>query len=260
MPNEWLASGLRELGVASGDVVLVHTSMKGLGHVDVGASAVIDSLLQAVGADGTVLFPTLTGSAADSVGHPPAIDLVSTPCASWVGVVPEVARQRADAIRSVHPTHSVVALGANREAWTAGHELGNSPCDAASPYHRLMEHGGKILLLGGVTHDSNTSMHCLEEIANVPYHLQDEVAVGTVRISDGSVVEVPNRLHLWRNRYSHKNLTRDFTVVNQPLLQAGVQRSAPIGESMSTLIDAGGMRDVLMPLLMDDPIFLLAQQ
>ncbi len=258
MPNEWLVSGLRELGVSSGDVMLVHTSMKGLGHVDGGASAVIDSLLQAVGPNGTVLFPTLTGSGEDDVDNPPAIDLDSTPCASWVGVVPEVARQRPDAIRSVHPTHSVVALGANREVWTAGHHLGDSPCDSSSPYYRLMENGGKILLLGGVTHESNTSLHCLEEITSVPYHLQDEVTIGTVRISDGTVVEVLNRLHLWRNRYHHKNLTRDFSVVNQPLLQAGAQRSAPIGESMSTLIDAGGMRDVLVPLLTSDPLFLLA--
>lgn len=255
MPNEWLTNGLNDLGLTNGDVVLVHSSMKGLGHIDGGPNAVIDALLHAVGPRGTVLFPTLTGAMADLPENPPKIDLATTPC--WTGLIPETARQRPGAVRSLHPTHSVVALGANQERWTAGHELGHSPCDEASPYFHLMEQGGKILLLGGVDHDSNTSLHCIEEIAAVPYHLQDDVTHGTVRLPDGEIVTVSNQLHLWRNRYSHLNLLRNFNVVAQPLLAAGYQTFATIGETGSTLIDARGMREVLLPILAKDPLFLL---
>lgn len=257
MPNEWLTAGLAEIGLKHGDVVLVHTSMKGLGYIDGGPGAVIDAVLSAVGPDGTILFPTLTGSDTDGPENPPAIDLASTPCARFVGIVPETARQRSDAIRSIHPTHSVVALGANREFWTSGHEHSHTPCDEASPYYRLMEEGGKILLLGGVTHNSNTSMHCIEELAGVPYHLQHEVTDGTVTLPDGTTVTVSNRLHLWRSRYSHLNLPRDFTAAADPLIKAGHQRSVTIGQTESTLIDARGMREVLLPILADDPLFLL---
>lgn len=259
MPNEWLTTGLRDLGLATGDVVLIHASMKGLGHTDGGPDAVIDALLTAVGPTGTVLFPTLTGGDTNGPENPPAIDLATTPAASWVGILPETARQRPDAMRSIHPTHSVAALGANQNEWTMGHQHGQSPCDSASPYHRLMEQGGKILLLGGVTHESNTALHCIEEIADVPYHLQDDVTQGTVRLPDGEIITVSNRLHLWRNRYSHRNLLRNFDKVDGPLIAAGAQQSATIGNSTSILIDAGRMRDVLPPILERDPLFLLNQ-
>lgn len=256
----WLQSELRDLGLADGDAVLVHTSMKGLGPIDGGADAVIDALLAVVGETGTLLLPTLTGSAEDGPDHPPSIDLATTPCASWVGIMPEVARQRTDAMRSIHPTHSVVALGANQTYWTNGHEHGHSPCDESSPYFRLMEEGGKILLLGGVDHNSNTSLHCIEEIAGVPYHLQDDVSEGIVTLPNGENVVVSNHLHLWRNRYSHRNLLREFNNVATPLTSVGAQIVATIGQSTSTLIDARGMREVLIPLLRNDPLFLLAAQ
>ncbi len=256
LPAE-LITGLGELGLVPGDVVLVHTSMKGLGHVDGGPNAVIAALLEAVGEEGTVLFPSLTGSDADAPDRPPVIDLVSTPCARFVGIVPEAARQYPGARRSIHPTHSVVALGANREVWTSGHEHGASPCDEASPYFRLMERGGKILLLGGVTHNSNTSMHCIEELTGVPYHLQEELTDGRVRLPHGDEVIVRNRLHMWAELYSEFELERDFTLAAGPLAAAGAQRTHRIGESESTLIDARAMRDVLVPILKNDRLFLL---
>lgn len=259
MAKNWLTTDLRTLGLAPGDVVLVHTSMKGLGHIDGGPNAVIEALLEAVGEEGTVLFPTLTGSDKDGPDHPPVIDLASTPCARFVGIVPEAARQYPGAVRSVHPTHSVVALGANQERWTNGHEHGASPCDEASPYYRLMEQGGKILLLGGVTHNSNTSMHCIEEIAGVPYHLHEALSDGRVRLPDGNEVVVRNRLHQWAELYSEFDLERDFTLANDPLIAAGAQRQHAIGPTDSTLIDARAMRDVLVPILKTDPLFLLRQ-
>jgi aminoglycoside 3-N-acetyltransferase len=257
MSPEALTSELRRLGLTPGDVVLVHTSMKGLGHVVGGPNAVIGALLEAVGPEGTVLFPTLTGSKEDGPDRPPVIDLLTTPCARFVGIVPEAARQYPGAVRSIHPTHSVVALGANRELWTSGHQRGVSPCDEASPYYRLMERGGKILLLGGVTHNSNTSMHCIEEIADVPYHLHAEFSDGRVTMPDGSDVTVRNRLHLWADLYSGLKLERDFTAAIDPLIAANAQRSRRIGQSESTLIDARAMRDVLVSILQRDPLFLL---
>lgn len=257
--HHWLTTALSELGLAEGDVVLVHSSLSGLGWIEGGPAAVIDALLAAVGESGTVMFPTLTGAKTNDPEHPPTIELATTPAQDWVGIIPETARQRPDARRSIHPTHSVVALGANREVWTQGHELGDSPCDEASPYYRLMDRGGKILLLGGVTHESNTSLHCIEEIAGVPYHLQEQRANGVVVMPSGEEVIVRNHLHLWRNRYSHRNLVRDFSTVAEPLTRGGIQQQRSIGDSVTTLIDAAGMREVLLPILARDPLALLTQ-
>lgn len=247
--RERLVDDLRALGLRSGDVVLVHSSLSGLGWVEGGADAVIDALVETVSPAGTVLFPTLTGKPDDGPQRPPVIDLAATPC--WTGTIPETARQRPDAIRSIHPTHSVSAIGARASLYTTGHERSRTPCDAHSPYVRLMEEGGKILLLGGVTHESNTTLHALEEMANVPYHLQEEETDGIVILPDGERVVVRNRLHLWQ-------WDRQFENVRSLLERAMASVTGPVGQSTSTLVSATGLRDVILPLLIEDPFYLLS--
>lgn len=247
--RERLVRDFRALGLRDGDVVLVHSSLSGLGWVEGGAETVIDTLVDAVGPTGAVLFPTLTGTEEDGPAQPPVTELATTPC--WTGRIPETARRRPEAVRSVHPTHSVSAIGARAADFATGHESSHTPCDAHSPYVRLMEEGGKLLLLGGVTHESNTSLHALEEMADVPYHLQDEETDGVVILPDGQRVVVRNRLHLWR-------WEREFSKVGPYLEQAGASVSGPVGQSTSNLVSASGLRDVVLPLLREDPLFLLS--
>lgn len=249
MTRETLATDLRRLGLAPGDVILVHSSLSRLGHVEGGAGAVIDALLDAVGPGGTVLFPTLTGSDELGPDHPPVVDVRATPC--WTGRIPETARQRPDARRSLHPTHSIAAIGAAADRYASGHETGASPCDARSPYHRLIEEGGKILLLGDVTQDSNTTLHCLEELAGVPYHLQDEPTDGMVIDESGHRLIVRNRLH----RYGQE---RDFVKVEGPLLGADSLRIASVGRAEARLMPADRFAAVLLPILRADPLYLLS--
>lgn len=141
-----LRSDLDRVGLTSGRAVLVHSSLSQVGHVQGGATAVIDALLDIVSPGGTVLFPALTGKETDGPQHAPTMDVRSTPC--WTGQIPETARLRHAAWRSVHPTHSVVALGAAAEHSVAGHQHSVTPCDQYSPYFRLIEEDGLILLLG----------------------------------------------------------------------------------------------------------------
>lgn len=51
---------VKELGVTQGDIVLVHSSLKSMGHVEGGAETVIGGFMEAVGADGTLVMPTLS--------------------------------------------------------------------------------------------------------------------------------------------------------------------------------------------------------
>ncbi|HWV25137.1 MAG TPA: AAC(3) family N-acetyltransferase [Thermomicrobiales bacterium] len=249
--REEIAVGLRHLGLGAGDVVLVHSAMSRLGWVEGGAEAVIGALLDTVSPGGTVLFPTLTGTERDGPEHPPVMDVRTSSC--WTGRIPQIALACPGAVRSLHPTHSVTAIGARAGEYTAGHERVTTPCGPGSPYVRLMERGGKILLLGGVTQESNTSLHAMEELADVPYHLQPDITIGFAIDAQGGRHEVANRLHLW-------GWERDFRKVQPILERHDAARSLPIGASSSTLIDAGAMRDTLMPLMRDAPLFLLSDR
>ncbi|MGP7959403.1 aminoglycoside N(3)-acetyltransferase [Sanguibacter sp. A247] len=245
-----LVDALRTLGVGPGDDVLVHSSLRGLGYVDGGATTVVAALIDAVGPDGTVLFPTITATAEHGPAHPPRLDLATAP--GWTGAIPEAARLWPGAVRSAHPTHSVVAIGARSRELTAGHARSVTPCDASSPYGLLADGRGRVLLLGGVTHESSTSLHGAEERAGVPHHLQDEPTNGVVVMPDGHEVVVRGRLHLW-------GWDRHFDRAAAPLRAAGMQRDGVVGAGAATLVEARGYIEVIVPLLREDPTFLLAR-
>ena len=48
-----------EAGIKKGDILLVHSSFKSMGEVDGGAESVIGGFLDAIGEEGTLVFPTL---------------------------------------------------------------------------------------------------------------------------------------------------------------------------------------------------------
>jgi aminoglycoside 3-N-acetyltransferase len=170
-----LAADLGRLGVRSGSVLLVHSSVSALGWVCGGAQAVVEALLDALGPDGTLVVPTHTNNNSEpSVWqHPPvpedwwpviraempAYDPAITP-ARGLGAVVEVARTWPGARRSDHPQDSFAAIGPQADTVTAGHAL-DSGFGERSPLARMEELDGDVLLLGA-GHGSNTSLHLAE--------------------------------------------------------------------------------------------------
>ena len=92
LSKDAIVRDLQDLGVLPGSLILVHSSLRSLGWVEGGAETVIDALLEAVAPKGTVLVPTLTGSAQLSPENPPVFDPTTSSC--WTGVIPEAFRQR----------------------------------------------------------------------------------------------------------------------------------------------------------------------
>ncbi|WP_347597304.1 AAC(3) family N-acetyltransferase [Acrocarpospora sp. B8E8] len=167
-----LSSDLRGLGVGPGDVVIVHSSLKSLGYVVGGVQAVIQALLDVLGPEGTLVVPTQTGDNSDPSGwrnppvpadwwpvvreESPGYDPSRTP-SQWMGIIPETVRTWPGAKRSAHPWLSFAALGKNADVIIADHQLDDALGDK-SPLGAIYRLDGKVLLLG-VGHDSNTSLH-----------------------------------------------------------------------------------------------------
>lgn len=234
-----------EAGIECGDSILVHSSLSSLGWVDGGAETVIEALVEAVGEDGTVLFPTLTGSVEDSRTKPPIFDALNTRC--WTGTIPETARHRQDAIRSLHPTHSVAAIGKLAYWFTTGHEFVRTPCGYGSPYDKLAGIGGKIVLLG-VTQASNTSFHHAEELAGVPYVLQNEPINIALIDSTGTPIKMHNTfLHSW-------GANRDYIALEEPMIDMGICHVRRVGNAEVRITDAMLQRMFLLRRLLEDPL------
>lgn len=157
-----MAKELKELGIVRGDTVLVHSSFKSLGLVPGGMETVIMGFLRAIGRDGTLLMPALSWAL-----RPPEIfNVLSTP--SNVGAIPEYFRTREGTSRSIHPTHSVCAVGKRAHELLGEHDLDCTPCGLNSPFRKVADTNGKIVMMGcGLS--PNTTMHALEECVEPPY-------------------------------------------------------------------------------------------
>jgi aminoglycoside 3-N-acetyltransferase len=176
-----LTEKLRACGLAEGQTVLVHLAMSKLGWIAGGAEAVILALLAAVGDSGTIMMMAHSGHNTDPEewqhppvpeawwqtirDHTPAYNPLTTPTRS-MGVVPELFRTWPGAVRSAHPAFSLAALGPRAGYLVADHALEADVGDR-SPLGKLYELDGHVLLLG-VDHENNTSLHLAEFRAHYP--------------------------------------------------------------------------------------------
>lgn len=243
-----IALGLRQLGLEEGDGILVHSSLSSFGYVDGGADTVIDALLEVVGKEGTVLVPTLTGTEHDGPNQPPVFDVRHSPC--WTGRIPSTFLQRQEARRSLHPTHSVAGIGPMALASAEGHEDCVTPCGPDSPYYRLAELGGYVLLIG-VGQDSNTTLHTCEELAEVPYHLQKQP-------TDTVIIDYEGRRHIKRLVLHDWGTPRQFGRIDDELLDRGIMQVGMVGKATLRLIRSMAMIEWLVDVLKKKPRYLIS--
>ncbi|WP_217619280.1 AAC(3) family N-acetyltransferase, partial [Achromobacter sp. GbtcB20] len=106
-----LVRDLAGLGIARGDTLFVHSSLKSLGYVEGGAAAVVGALQDAAGPEGTLLVPTYYLPAGTVKAACEMEGYVFDPNrhGTNMGRLPETFLTQAATHRSVHPTHSVSA-------------------------------------------------------------------------------------------------------------------------------------------------------
>ncbi len=172
--KEILVRDLRELGLESGDTVVMHSNAGSLGPArqmvkapDTGMRWMLDALLEVLGPAGTLAVPTLTSCWKDhesgQVWNPD-----TTP--SRVGSLTNYVLTQPGRARSDHPTHSLAALGGRTKEFCAGHSWrdGVTTFDRNGPWGHLVDWNGKILWLG-TDMRTQTAVHAVEDWMRLPY-------------------------------------------------------------------------------------------
>jgi aminoglycoside 3-N-acetyltransferase len=245
-----IIAGLQDLGLRPGHHVLVHSSLSSMGHVDGGATTAVQALLTVVGPGGTVLVAALTGTEDDGPEEDLDFDLVNSP--GWTGAIAETVRRWPGARRSAHPTHSVAAVGAAAARMTAGHEDCITPCGTGSPYANLAADPDGVILLLGCDHESDTTLHHVEEIASVGYHLQPRPARAVIRYPDHTEI---------RNYWIHDwGTPRHFNAIGPLLEQRGIQVRGRVGAATALLVQAGPLVSLGLDVLRAAPSFFVAEK
>lgn len=245
LTRDTLAGGLRALGLAPGDSIVVHSSCRGMGPVAGGAETIISALLDAIGPDGNLMLPTFTYS-----NRPPGFcfDPAETPCRT--GIIPELGRRREGAVRSLHPTHSVAVIGPDAEALTRDHLKGRT-VGVGSPIDRLAQRGGKVLLMA-VGHRANSMIHVAEDRAGMPKaSARDPMPAFKVRLPDGRIIS---------HQLDHSaSCSAGFDAAEEPLRRAGAIRDATVGGPLHLMSGLDVIR-IIGELLQRHPAALLCRR
>jgi aminoglycoside 3-N-acetyltransferase len=82
---------------------------------------------------------------------------------SQMGIVSELFRHLSVVLRSLHPTHSVCALGPLAEELTCSHHLSSAECGPLSPFGVMARYKTVILGVGTEYYRSLTQVHAIED-------------------------------------------------------------------------------------------------
>jgi len=226
---------LKDMDIKSTDTVLIHTSMRSMGKVENGCDGLIDAFKEYL-CDGLFIIPTHTWSNVNREN--PHFDVkTSMPC---IGALPTVAVKREDGVRSLHPTHSVVAFGKRAKEYISGEEKLHTPAPETGVWGRLADENAKILLIG-VGHNRNTYLHVIDEILDIEGRLEDKPFEAVITDYDGSVYKT--------EMYKHKGTYSEFFPnFKTAFEQTGAVAYGKLGEALVYCCDAKKCRDTLLLL------------
>ena len=251
-----LAAGFTALGVAPGDTLMVHASVRAIGSIAGGPDQIHLAIKDAVTDRGTVMMYAGCPDGYDDVGrgvYPgshelelldkmPPFDARTARAARDHGALVEFFRSYPGTLVNDHVARFAV-WGAH-----AAHLISEQPWDFAfgrgSALERFVQLDGRILLIG-CDHDNVTFLHHAEHLLDVP----------DLRIATFEVPVLENGERVWKEmqevdtsgRGAHPNWPdRFFAQIVNAYLAMTQNRGGRVGHAHCFLIDAKGLLDLAL--------------
>lgn len=199
----------------------------------------LDALLESIGPTGTLTMPGHNGALSEPGcwknppvprdwwpiirATMPAFDLHLTPLRE-MGAIAEVFQRLPGVTRSNHPRTSHLAYGPLADIITNGHSLADG-LGEHSPLARLYECDAQVLLLG-VSHANNTSLHLAEYRATWP---------SKTRTTQGSPILIDGH-RKWVTYEELEINAGDFDAIGSELAAIQLQFSGYVGFARSQLM------------------------
>ena len=232
---------LRRAGIPRDGALMVHSAFRHPAREGFRPRHMVEALAEYMSA-GTLALPTMSWRYVTPAK--PVFDELTTP--SNTGILTEIFRTDFASHRSLHPTHSIAAVGALASRLTDGHHLDDTPCSLRSPFGRLAEMDGWVLMMG-IGMDCCTLIHHAEELVAPHMYLRpsEQTETYTCHGRNGHEVQVRLRRHLF--------LPRDYFQFQNQLAVAGELKIDLIGSTVCRLYRARDMVAACVQSLERDP-------
>lgn len=241
--KEDLKRQLKGIGIIEGDTVLVHSAMSKIGFVDGGPKSIVDALLEVVGSTGHILMPNSPNARfqLDYIQEIDGFDVLNDK--SKLGAISEYFRKHKDAVRSWHPTEPVSCIGYDCEYFVGSHFNQITPYNENSPFYKVAERKGKILMIGVTLDNAGTNLHTLEDaVEDFKYPVYHPTVFKTKIIDpQGKEHHVKTKVHdpIWSKKRKCDGLIPLFEERN-------VLEIVKFGNASTLLLDARKMLDVMI--------------
>ncbi len=238
-----LIKDIEQAGIRNQGTLLIHSSMKAIGPVEGGGDTVLDAFIEFM-KDGLLLFPTHSWSASNLKDE--TYDPMTEP--SCVGILPNLFMKRPGAMRSMHPTHSVTAMGSRAWTYVQRDNDVHTPCPRNGCFGGLYDEAAQILFLGASL-KKNTFIHSVEEWLNIPNRIASTPRKIKLLYEDGQIREVDVYGHF----STRGNVSQNYDKLLPPMLQMGIAREVKVGDALSYVIEVKPMADWVIGLLKEKP-------
>jgi aminoglycoside 3-N-acetyltransferase len=257
--REELAADLSALGLARGDVLMVHASVRAVGEIAGGPDEIHLAVKDVLGSEGTLMMYASCPRYVDEVGRGnltaaeeaevlaklPAFDASTARSARDNGALVELLRTYPGSRVNHHPARFVVWGRQNdylfcRQPWD--YAFGRD-----SALERFVELDGRILLLG-CDHDSTTFLHYAEHIADIP----------DKRVARFKVPVMENGERVWRDMEEfntagdgvHANWPDRFfaQIVDAHLAETG-NHGGLVGDAAGHIVSARALLNAALPAM-----------
>ena len=216
--------------------VMLHCSIMNIGKIAGGTKFLCNTILEKVNiSKHTLLVSALPyrGPFKDYLDKNPVFDVNTAPIA--MGSVNEYFGIMDCAFRSLHPTHSVVAIGPNAKEYTAKHHLDETPFGVNSPYYKLIINHGKILLFG-TSLNNMTIAHVIEDMLGKDF----PVRVYCHKSYNIKVIDSEGEKHIVHTTCHNKfqGILRDGNRLRKGLINNKIMEIHDFGEAEVSVVKA----------------------
>lgn len=233
--KEKLKNVLLQLGIGRGDTLFVHSSFSTFNGFQGSPQDVINCLIDVLGENGNLLMPSMQyrSSSYDHLRKEEPFDVRKT--FSKMGLITEIFRRKEGVLRSLHPTHAVLAWGKDAARIVEGHEKCLYPCGAHTPFDKFRSLNGKVLFFD-VSFNTFTFIHHIEDLVKneLPFQLYRKELMAA-KVLDFEGKEITVNTHVFSDAAVR---LRRPGVLGKRLLEKDLIRKERIGRTALMLVAA----------------------